>query len=83
MLIDKLKELTTRPSDQEVTQQEIDEMYDKYLEFDKVNLQALIGNHEEEKKTKSPGSWTWTGLIKKLFGVIMAFALLKQILFPE
>jgi len=40
----------------------------------------VLGCREEDKRREE--SWTFIGLLKKLFGLILGLTILKSILFP-
>lgn len=76
--LEKLKDKVMKQSD--ITKDELDALYADYRQFDQNDLQKVLGCREEDKRREE--SWTFIGLLKKLFGLILGLTILKSILFP-
>jgi len=78
-LIHELEELQKQP--QKIEKVQLEEMYNRVLQIEGEDVQRLFAYREEHQQGKQKG-WSFTGILKKLFGFILICSLVKMICFP-
>lgn len=56
-------------------------MYDKILKIENEDLQQMFAYREQRQQGKAVG-WSFTGIMKKVFGFVLMISLVKMICFP-